>query len=188
MVDHIVCAAGPGQDQLADGDHVIALPEEVVQNARQGLRGVQGGVVEEDDGPRPHVGRHPLGDGRRVILLPVQAVHVPLDGFQTHAPDGGDHMVVILAEGRPEEGGPAAGDGLDLVVAGVEVCHDLVGGEGVEVGVVVGVAHHLMARLGQGPDGVGVFLHPLPHHEKGHLHVVAVKNVDEGLGILVAPG
>lgn len=77
-----------------------------------------------------------------------QWFHVPLDDLQVHAPDGGDHVVIVLPKGRPEEGGADTGDGLDLIVAGVDVGDDLVGGEGVEVGVVVGVAHDLVAGVG----------------------------------------
>lgn len=97
-------------------------------------------------------------------------------------------MVVVLSEGRAEEGGADPGDGLDLVAAGIHVVDDLLGGEGVEVGVGVGVAHDLVAGVGQGPDGVRGFLHPLAHHEEGGLDVVVVQDVDEGLGVLIAPG
>ena len=97
-------------------------------------------------------------------------------------------MVIVLPKGRPEEGGADTGDGLDLIVAGVDVGDDLIGGEGVEVGVVVGVAHDLVAGVGQGLHRLGVFVHPLAHHEKGGLDIVLVKDVDEVLGVLVAPG
>lgn len=188
VVDGVVGAALPLKNELADGYNIVSLLEQVLQDPRQSLRRVQGGVMEEDNGSRPHLFRHPLGDGGRVIVLPVQAVHVPLDGLNAHGPDGGDHVVVILPEGGPKEGGAHACDGLDLVVAGVDVRDNLVGGEGVEVGVVVGVAHHLMAGLGQRLDRFGVFLRPLPHHKKGDLHIVSVKDVDEGLGVLIPPG
>ena len=97
-------------------------------------------------------------------------------------------MVVVLPKRRPEEGGADTGDGLDLIVAGVDIGDDLIGGEGVEVGVVVGVAHDLVAGVGQGLHRLGVFIHPLSHHEEGGLDVVLVKDVDEVLGVLVAPG
>ena len=74
MVDGVVGAAGPREDQLADGDDVVALLQEVFQNRGEGLGGVEGGVVEEDDGTRPHLGGHPVGDGGSVVVLPVQAV------------------------------------------------------------------------------------------------------------------
>lgn len=74
MVDGVVGAAFPGEDQLADGHDVVALPDQILQNGGQGLGGVEGGVVEEDDGPRPHPGGHPVGDGGRIVVLPVQTV------------------------------------------------------------------------------------------------------------------
>ncbi len=74
VVQGEVLARLPGEDELAHGDDVVALLEQIFQDTRQGLGGVEGGVVEEDDGPGAHVPCHPLGDGGRVIVLPVQAV------------------------------------------------------------------------------------------------------------------
>lgn len=117
-----------------------------------------------------------------------QRFHVPLDHFHPHPPHGGNDVVVVLAKGRTEEGRPLARDRLDLVTAGVDIRHDLVRAEGVEVGVVVGVTHDLVSRLGEGLDRFRVFVYPLPHDEKSRLDVVAAQYVDEGLGVLVAPG
>ena len=61
-------------NQFAYGNHGVAALMHEFQDGGQGLRGVEGGVVEEDDGPGAHVPCHPLGDGGRVIILPVQAV------------------------------------------------------------------------------------------------------------------
>lgn len=85
--------------------------------------------MKEDDGPRLHLGGNPLGDltGRKV--LPVQTVHVPLDGFHAQGTDGGDDLVVVLTVGGPEEGGPDPGDRLDLVGAGGDVGLDLLPAE-----------------------------------------------------------
>ena len=74
VVDGKVGPVLPGEDELADGDHLVAVLEQIFQNTGQSLGGVEGGVVEEDDGPRGHPGGHPLGDGGGVVVLPVQAV------------------------------------------------------------------------------------------------------------------
>ena len=74
MVDGEVLSVLPRQDEPADGDDLIAVLQQAVQDARQGLRGVEGGVVEEDDGAGGDPGGHPAGDGRGVVVLPVQAV------------------------------------------------------------------------------------------------------------------
>ena len=100
---------------------------------------------------------------------------------------GVDDVVVILAVGTAEEGGTYPRHGLDLVVAGVEVVDDLLGGKVVEVGVGVGVAHHFVPCVGQGLYRFGVFIHPLAHHEEGGLDVIFAQGVDELLGVLVAP-
>ena len=81
VVDGVVRAAGARQDELAHGHDLVACAEQIVQDARQGFGGVQGSVVEEDDGPGPDALRHALGDGGRVVVLPVQTV-LPGSGWR----------------------------------------------------------------------------------------------------------
>ena len=97
-------------------------------------------------------------------------------------------MVVILPVGAADEGGAHAGDGLDLVVAGLHIGHDLLGGQAVVVGMGIGVVHDLMARVVKGLHRLGIFVHPVPHHKKGGFDLILTQNVDELLGILVTPG
>ena len=147
-----------------------------------------GSVVEEDDGPGLDLACHPLGDIGGGEVLPVQRVYIPLNRLHIHGPDGGDDVVVILPIGGPDEGGANTGDRLDLVVAGVDVGNDLVPAELGHVGVGVGVVHDLVACVVEGLYRLGVFVHPLPHHEEGGLDVILGQDVDELLGVLVAPG
>ena len=121
-------------------------------------------------------------------LLCCTRFHIPLDGLHADGAHGVDRAVVIVAVGQADQGGPHAGDRLDLVVAGVQVGHHLVGGELGVVGVGVGVVHHLVARVVEGLHRFGVFIHPFPHHEEGGRDLVLAENVDELLGVLVAPG
>ena len=53
--------------------------------------------------------------------------------------------------------------------------------------VVIGVAHHLVARVVQGFDGLRVLLRPISHNKEGGLDTIPRQNVDKRLGILVAP-
>ena len=99
-----------------------------------------------------------------------------------------DDGVVILPVGRAEQRGPDAGDSFDLVTAGIEICSHLGRGEGVEVGVVVGVGHDLVSRVMECLNALGVLLRPEADDEKRGLDVVAVKDVDQRLCILVSPG
>ena len=115
-------------------------------------------------------------------------IHVPLDGLHADGADRVDGVVVIIPIGQADQGGPDAGDRLDLVVAGVQVGGHLVGGQLGVVGVGVGVVHHLVARVVEGLHRFGVFIHPFPHHEEGGRDLVLAENVDELLGVLVAPG
>jgi len=62
MIDYIIGIIGARQNKLGDGDKGVALLQEGLQDSRKGLRGVLGGVVEEDDGAGLDPGGHPLGD------------------------------------------------------------------------------------------------------------------------------
>ena len=97
-------------------------------------------------------------------------------------------MVVVLPVGAADQGGPHAGDGFDLVVAGRHVGNDLLGGQAVVVGVGVGVVHNLMTSVVEGLHRLRVFVHPVPHHKKGGFDLILAQNVDQLLGILIPPG
>ena len=75
MIDGI----GLGEDELADGYHSVAVIDEAGENGGQGLRRVQGGVVEQHDAALLHPAGHPLADGVRVIVFPVQRVPIGND-------------------------------------------------------------------------------------------------------------
>ena len=96
-------------------------------------------------------------------------------------------MVIIFAVRAADQRGAAAGNGLDLVAAGLNIRYDPGGAETVIVVVVIGMAHDLMARVVERLYRFRVFVHPVPHHEKGGFHVVFRQNINEVLGILVAP-
>ena len=73
----VVDGIGLLQNQLRDGHKGIALLEQALQNTGEGLRGVEGGVVKEDNGAALHPGGHPLRNLLGGDLFPVQAVTVP---------------------------------------------------------------------------------------------------------------
>ena len=75
VVDGVV----PRQDQLTDGQHGVALVDEVLQNPRQRLRRVEGRIVEQHDAAGLYLGGDPLVDGVRIIVLPVQRIPIGKD-------------------------------------------------------------------------------------------------------------
>ena len=75
MVDGV----GDLQDQLGDGQHGVALVDEMLQNAGQRLRRVERGVVEQHDAARLDLGRHPLAYGVRIVVFPVEGVPIGKD-------------------------------------------------------------------------------------------------------------
>jgi len=74
VVDGVVRAARPGDDELGDGQELIALLQQIFNDGGQSLRGVEGGVVEEYDGAGLHLGGDPLGDVGGGEVFPVQTV------------------------------------------------------------------------------------------------------------------
>ena len=71
MVDGIVSL----QNHLGDGQEGISLLQEILDDAGEGLRGMLGGVVEQDDGARADFGRDPAGDVGGGEIFPVQTVN-----------------------------------------------------------------------------------------------------------------
>lgn len=115
-------------------------------------------------------------------------IHIPLDGFHTDGTNGGNDVVVIFSIGRADQGGAHAGDRLNLVVTRLHVGDDLLLGELGHMGMGIGVVHDLVSGVVEGLDGFRVFVHPLPHHEKGGFDLILAQDVDEHLGVLVSPG
>ena len=120
-------------------------------------------------------------------LSHFRLLHIPLDGFHAHGADGGDDVVVVLPVGAADQRGRYAGGGADALVAGGDVVDDLLRGQAVVVVVVVGVAHDLVPCVVERLDGFRILLRPVAHHEKCGLDVVLRQNIDQRLGVLVAP-
>ena len=100
------------------------------------------------------------------------SLHVPLDRLHADGADGGDDVVVVLAERTADQRRADAGERLDLVVAGVHVRDDLVGGQGIVVVVRVGVVHQLIAALDDGLRLFGILVRPVADNEESTLHAV----------------
>lgn len=75
----VVDGVGCFEDQLGDRHNGVAVVDEAGENGRQCLWRVQRGVVEQDNAPRLHPGRHPLAYRVRVIVLPVEGVPIGKD-------------------------------------------------------------------------------------------------------------
>lgn len=75
VVDGIV----PRQDQLTDGQHGVAVVDEIFQNTRQRLRCVECRVVEQHNAAGLHLGGDSLVDGVGVVVLPVEGIPIGKD-------------------------------------------------------------------------------------------------------------
>ncbi len=99
VVDGIVA----GEDQLGDGDEGVALLSELFQDGGQGLGGMEGRRCGKNERWTPGLrSGHPLGDLVGRDLLPVQTVHVPLDGLHPDGPGGLHRLVVVVSVGHPK--------------------------------------------------------------------------------------
>ena len=75
----VVDGVGRGENELGDGEDGVAVVDEVGEDSGQRLRRVEGGVVEQHDAARLHLGGHPPTDGVRVVILPVEGIHIGKD-------------------------------------------------------------------------------------------------------------
>ena len=116
------------------------------------------------------------------------SLHIPLDGFHADGADSGNDMVVILAERAADERRADAGERLDLIVAGVYVRDDPVGGQGIVVVVRVGMVHQLVAALDDGLGLLRVLVRPVADDEEGTLHTVVREHIENLLRVVRPPG
>ena len=70
VVHHVV----PVQNQLRNGENGITLLDKILQNRGQGLRCVEGGIVEQHDASRRDSGGDPGVDRVGIVVFPIQAV------------------------------------------------------------------------------------------------------------------
>lgn len=75
----VVDGVGRIEDQLTDGHNGIPVVDQAVEDGRQGLRRVQRSVVEQHDAPRLHLGCYAPAYRIRVVVLPVQGIHIGKD-------------------------------------------------------------------------------------------------------------
>ena len=143
--------------------------------------------MKQDDAPLLHPRSDPLTDGGGIVVLPIEAVHVPLNGLHPHRADGGDHMVIVLPVRTADQSRRHPRNGGDLLITGRYIGDDLLSAEAVIVGMVIGVIHDLHPRIVKLRHRLGIPFHPIPHHEKGGLYIIPPQNIDKLLRILVAP-
>ena len=62
------------QNQLRNGEDGVTFFDKIFQNGGQGLRGVEGGIVEQHDAPRIDPCGDSGVDGVGIIVFPIQTV------------------------------------------------------------------------------------------------------------------
>ena len=75
----VVDGVGRIEDQLTDGQHGVAVVDEIFQNTRQRLRCVECCVVEQHNAAGLHLGGDSLVDGVGIVVLPVEGIPIGND-------------------------------------------------------------------------------------------------------------
>jgi len=96
---HMVAVA---VDELGERHKGVALPLQRGDHRLERLRGIFCAVVTKDDAAVAEVLvlGHGLNNGVHAVILPVEAVYVPLDGVIAAARRGGDDVVIVIAKWR----------------------------------------------------------------------------------------
>ena len=94
------------QQDLRHGDDAVAVRKQRVQDSRQRLGGMLGGVMEEHDAAGLDLVKHAVFDVFRAVAGPVQTVHIPLNGRDAEIPNGADEetaFALALADPKVQE-------------------------------------------------------------------------------------
>ena len=70
MIHHVVSV----QNQFRDGHDGVALMDEMLHDVGQSFRGMECGIVEEDDAPRLYPRGDTVKNRGRIVILPVQGI------------------------------------------------------------------------------------------------------------------
>ena len=127
-------------------------------------------------------------DGICAIILPVQRVHIPLDGVIAAFGGGTDHIVVIIPIGRPEQEHVIAGQFFYLLMDAHDFLPLFIVGKLAHVLVVFAVVAQVVSCFQDGLYVVRIGIHPAARHEKSNVHIVPGEDIQNLLCILVSPG
>ena len=107
--------SGLSEEQFADRDDLRADLVQVIEDARQGVRGADAGDVHEGDVAGLDLADDACGDeiGRLGFAEGVEGVERPADGLIARCDDDGLGALIAIAVGEAEEGFRAAPAGLD---------------------------------------------------------------------------
>ena len=114
-------------------------------------------------------------------------INIPLDRIMPGGLEGLDQRIIVITIRRTEQDRLFPGDFFDFFIAGRDLRQHFLAGQRRHMGMSVGVVHHLIARVRQGFDRFGIFVHPLSHHKKCRMDMMLVENVDQLRRIFVPP-
>ena len=177
-------------DQFGNGNDLIALPLQIGDQRIQSLRREFRPVVAEDDGAAAQMLMIADGgdDGIRAVILPVQGIHVPLNGIVAAFGGGADHIVVIIPVGRAEQEHVIARQLLHLPVDGYDFLALFIVGDLTHVFVVFAVVSQIMPGRQDGLHVLRIGIHPAARHEEGDMYVVPGKDIQDLSRVFVPPG
>ena len=115
------------------------------------------------------------------------SLRIPLDRLHADGANGGDHMVVILAEGAANKRRTSPCERLELIVAGIHIFDDLLRRQRIVVVVCVGMVHQLAAAVYDGLGLLRILVRSVADHEKGRLDAVVREYIQDLLRVVRPP-
>lgn len=105
-------------DELGNGYDLISLAFQIGDQGIQGVCGIFCPVMAEDDGAvaKMLVAAYRTDNGVRSIILPVERIHIPLNGIISALGSRADYVVVVVSVGGTKQEHIVSGELLHLLM------------------------------------------------------------------------
>ena len=143
--------------------------------------------MQQDDRAGYELLTYPLHHFIRRRILPVEAVDVPLYAVHGFVVQILYEIVVVFAVRSAEQGRAGACELLDGFVAVFDLVELFAGAQLSHMRMGRAVVADIVTSRGDLFDAVGVAVDPLLHEEEGAFHTIFIEDIQQGIGLLVAP-
>ena len=131
---------------------------------------------------------HRVYDGIHAVVLPVQRIHIPLNGVVATGAHPFNHVIVVISIGRAEQKHFIAGQLFDLFMHLHYLVLDFTVGNLTHILVIFAVISQIVP-LGENHFHIlRVVFHPASCHKKGDFYVIFPQYFHNLFCVLVAPG
>ena len=173
--------------QLRHGYNLVSVLLQLFKYGGQSLRRMQRGVVKQYNRAGFYLFQHSVGNLLRRKILPVKAIHIPLNGIVTRLAQGLNDLVVVVSVGGAEKNRLYAGYLFYLFIARGNLPADFLLGNLRHVRVRVRVIHDFVTRVRKLLYRFGVFVNPAADNKERGFNLELIKNIDKCCSVLVSP-